>query len=117
MLITKGNITSGAITQLSALGICMKLIRPWYFHGHSDLGALKGCVGTLPQGYVHNVPLPKVPLQQSTMSHQIPDYYKDQYRVPTYVTPCSLVESAAYVFSPSWQALATNILNNLLSNP
>jgi hypothetical protein len=40
---------------------------------------LKGCVGTLPKGYVRNVPLPRVLLQQSPMPqirHMIPDYYK-----------------------------------------
>ena len=61
-------------------------------------------VGTLPEGYVRFVPLPRVPVQQST----VPDYYKDQYRVPTYITPHSLVESAAYAFSPAWQAIAIN---------
>ncbi len=61
-------------------------------------------VGTLPEGYVRNVPLPRVPVRQSA----IPDYYKDQYGVPTYITPRSLVESAAYAFSPAWQAIAIN---------
>ncbi len=65
-------------------------------------------VGTLPEGYVRNVPIPRVPVQQSAQSQQIPDYYEDQYKVPTYVTPRSLVESAAYAFSPAWQAIAIN---------
>jgi hypothetical protein len=38
----------------------------------------------------------------------IPDYYKVPYAVPTYNTPRSLVESAAYAFSPAWQAIAIN---------
>ncbi len=62
-------------------------------------------VGTLPAGYVCNVPLPWVPLPQSTQSHQvdtIPDYYKVLCVVSTYNTPCSLVKSAAYAFSPAW---------------
>ena len=62
------------------------------------------CVGTLPEGYICNVPLPRVPVRQSA----IPDYYEDQYGVPTYITPRSLVESAAYAFSPAWQAIAIN---------
>jgi hypothetical protein len=33
-----------------------------------------------------------------------------------YATPCSIVENAAYAFSPTWQAIAINTKNNLLSN-
>jgi hypothetical protein len=69
------------------------------------------CVGTLPKGYVRNVPLPRVPLRQSAQSHQvhtIPDYYDTPYVVPMYVTPRSLVENAAYAFSPAWHAIAIN---------
>ncbi len=72
---------------------------------------LKGCVGTLPQGYVHDVPLPRVPVQQSAKSrqvHTIPDYYDEPYVVRTYDTPCSLVESAAYAFSLAWHTIAIN---------
>ena len=68
-------------------------------------------IGTLPKGYVHNVPLPRVPVSQSTMSHQvhtIPDYYNVSDRVPTYDTPCSLAESVAYAFSPAWHTIAIN---------
>jgi hypothetical protein len=69
-------------------------------------------VGTpLPKGYVRNVPLPRVSIRQSAQSHQvhmIPDYYHIPYVVPTYDTPRSLVESAAYVFSPAWHAIAMN---------
>ncbi len=61
--------------------------------------------GTLPpEGYIRNVPLSRVPVRHSA----IPDYYEDQYGVPTYITPRSLVESAAYAFSPTWQAIAIN---------
>jgi hypothetical protein len=66
-------------------------------------------VGTLHQGYVRNVPLPRVPLRQSTNTsqvHMIPDYYKVPYGVPTYTTPRSIVESTAHAFSPAWQAIA-----------
>ena len=94
-----------------------KAVRPWYLHEKNSPtvlprahrpSTLKGCVGTLPEGYVRNVPLPRVPVRQSAQSQQIPDYYEDQYGVPTYITPRSLVESAAYAFSPAWQAIAIN---------
>ncbi len=96
-------------------------VRPWYLHkDNSPLvlpwgirpSPLKGCVGKLPKGYVHNVPLPTVPIWQSPTSqvsqvrHTIPDYYKLSYVDPTYESPCSIVESAAYAFSPAWHAIA-----------
>jgi hypothetical protein len=68
-------------------------------------------VGTLPEGYVHNVPLPQVPKIQRAHSYQvnkIPDYYKALYIIPTYETTRSIVESAAYAFSPAWHAIAIN---------
>ncbi len=68
-------------------------------------------VGTLPAGYVRNVPLPRVPLCQSTQSHQvhtIPEYFKVPYVVLTYNTTRSIVESAAYAYSPAWHAIAIN---------
>ena len=69
-------------------------------------------VGTLPQGYIRNVPLPRVPRGQSAKSHiqvpTIPDYYETPYVVPTYDSPRSLVESAAYAFSHAWHAIAIN---------
>jgi hypothetical protein len=95
-------------------------VRPWYLHKvNSPLvlprasrpSTLKGCVGTLPKGYVCNVPLPKVPVCQSAPAHQvqaIPDYYDDPYGVPTYSIPRIIVERVAYVFSPAWHAIAIN---------
>ena len=95
-------------------------VRPWYLHEHnsplvlpraSRPSTLKGCVGTLPQGYVRNVPLPRIPLRQSTSSnqiHMIPDYYEVTNGVPPYDTPRSIVENAAYAFSHAWQAIAIN---------
>ena len=68
-------------------------------------------VGTLPQGCVHNVTLPRIPLQQSTSSneiHMIPDYYKVTHGVPPYNTSHMIVKNAAYVFSPAWHAIAIN---------
>jgi hypothetical protein len=72
---------------------------------------LHAIVGTLPKGYVRNVPLPRVPESQRAECHQvlkIPDYYKDSYVSPTYDTPHRLVASAAYAFSSSWHAIAIN---------
>ncbi len=69
------------------------------------------CVGTLPKGYIRNIPLPRVPQVQITQSHwatKIPDYYEDICLVPTYNSPCSIVESAAFAVSPAWRALAIN---------
>ncbi len=49
-------------------------IRPYYLHQDNSLrilpcalrpSTLKGCVGTFEGGYVHNVPLPRVPRLQS----------------------------------------------------
>jgi len=102
------------------IGTHHKAVRPWYLHEkHSPLvlpratrlSTLKGCVGTLPKGYVHNIPLPRVPQVQTTQSHQatkIPDYYDDICLVPMYNSPCSIVESAAFAVSPAWQALTIN---------
>jgi hypothetical protein len=74
--------------------------------------ALMCAVGTLPEGYVCNLPLPRVPQGQTAQSHQttkIPDYYKDTYVVPTYDSPRSMGEKeAAFAFSSAWHALAIN---------
>ncbi len=56
------------------------------------------------RGYVHKVPLPRVPIQQSPtelvsqVRQTIPDYYELSYTDPTYDSPCSIVKSAAYAF-------------------
>ncbi len=80
------------------VGAHHQAICPWYLHQEnspsvlpraSKSSSLKGCVGTLPKGYVHNVPLPRVPESQRAECHQvleIPDYYKDSYVGPTYDT-------------------------------
>jgi hypothetical protein len=101
------------------VGAHHQAVRPWYLHEkNSPLvlpravqpSTLKGYVGTLPQGYIRNVPLPRVPLQQSPTSqiHTIPDCYDLPYVVPTYATPCSIVENAVCAFSAAWQAIAIN---------
>jgi len=74
-------------------------------------------VGNLPQGYMCNVPLPRIPLRQSTSSnqtHMIPDYYKVPYGVPPYNTHHSIVENAAYAFSPAWHAIAIKLRTTLV---
>ncbi len=51
------------------------------------------------------------PVCQSAPAHQvqaIPDYYEDPYGVLTYGIPRSIVERAAYAFSPAWHAVAIN---------
>jgi hypothetical protein len=93
---------------------------PWYLHEENlplvlsrttRPSSLKGCVRTLPEGYVHNVPLPRVSKIQRARSHQvnkISDYYKAPCIIPMYETTRSIVESAAYAFSPAWHAIAIN---------
>jgi hypothetical protein len=111
LLITRVNTILGHTILLSALGIYMRLIFPLVLLRAIRPSTLKGCVGSLPKGYVRSVPLPRGLLRQSAQSrqvHTIPDYYNAPYVVPTYDTPCSLVESAAYAFSPTWHAIAIN---------
>ncbi len=93
----------------------------WYLHTkYSPLvlpratrpSTLKGCVGTCPIQHICNVPLPQVPRVQSAKSspqvHTITNYYNTTYLDPTYDSLCSLVESAAHAFSPTWHAIAFN---------
>jgi hypothetical protein len=51
-------------------------VRPWYLHKPNSPrelpralkpSALKGCVGTQDGGYLRKVPLPRIPLRQSTV--------------------------------------------------
>ncbi len=86
----------------------MDVAIPNFVHSHL---LLFSTVGTLPEGYVCNVPLPRVPKIQRARSHQvtkIPDYYKDSYAVPMYDITHKLVGSAAYAFSPTCHAIAIN---------
>ena len=52
-----------------------RAVRPWYLHMENSPwylpraacpSALKGCVGTLKDGYIRKVPLPRIPRTQST---------------------------------------------------
>ena len=95
-------------------------VRLWYLHKPTSPlflsravrpSTLKGCVGTLPKGYVRNVPLPRVPKVQRARSHpvtMIPDYYKETYIVPTQDIPCSLAGDATYAPPQAWHAIAIN---------
>jgi hypothetical protein len=104
------------------LGPHHQAVCPWYQHEENSPlvlpraaqpSTLKGCdVGTLPKGYIRNVPLPRVPIIKSPSSetrhqvHTISDNYEGTYIVPTYNSPCSIVERAAFAFSPAWQTIA-----------
>jgi hypothetical protein len=102
------------------IGTHHQAVCPWYLHtSNSPLvlpratrpSTLKGCVGTLPAGYLCNVPLPRVPQVHSAQSHQvhkIPDYCENPYVVPTYCSPLSTVKRATFAFSPAWLAIAVN---------
>jgi hypothetical protein len=101
-------------------GVHHTAIHPWYLHEINlplvlpqavRPSTLKGCAGTRPKGYVQNVPLPRLPLRQSTRTqvrHTISDYYKLPYGIPTHTSPRSIVEGAAYAFSPAWHPIAIN---------
>jgi hypothetical protein len=100
-----------ALTAARVTGKQMTMKKCTYFAGRFDgHGNAPICVGTFPQGYVRNVPLPRVPVRQSPMSqvHTIPDSYEVLYVAPMYTLPQSIVENAAYAFSPAWHAIAIN---------
>jgi hypothetical protein len=70
-------------------------------------------VGNLPKGYIRNVPLPRVPREQSTRQSQvlpdtIPHYSEDTYMIPMYKGTCRIGERIAKADSPPWQPIATN---------
>jgi hypothetical protein len=57
------------------IGLHNTAVRPWYLHLENSPrvlsqakqpSALKGCVGTLNDGYIHKVPLPQAPRIQHT---------------------------------------------------
>ena len=67
-------------------------VRSWYLHEtNSPLvlpraqkpSTLKGCVGILPQGYARNVPLPRIPLGQSTRLNTLTPILRKEYGIPT----------------------------------
>jgi hypothetical protein len=69
-------------------------VRPWYLHEQNSVrelprackpSTLKGCVGTLPDGYVRTNPLPQVPTRQSvpTTRKHLPGYFGLPIGIPT----------------------------------
>ena len=69
-------------------------VRPWYLHEQNSVrelprackpSTLKGCVGTIPDGYVRTNPLPQVPTRQSvpTTRKHIPGYLGLPIGIPT----------------------------------
>jgi hypothetical protein len=104
------------------LGTHHQAVCPWYLHEiNSPLvlpwatrpSTLKGCVGNPPKGYIRNVPLPRVPQEQSTRQSQvlpdtIPHYSEDMYMIPTYKGTCRTGERIAKANSPPWQPIAIN---------
>ncbi len=88
-------------------------VRPYYLHmKNSPIEiqralrpcTLKGCVGTLKGGYVHNVPLPRVPQVQSA-SHMTGTCYSQVPRVPTWSNLTRSLEGLGRIilpFSPVW---------------
>ena len=75
-----------------------KNVRPWYLHQENSPrflpravapSTLKGCVGILKDGYIRNVPLPRVPRMQSASlatlgpdSQHTDTYYSQVLKVP-----------------------------------
>ncbi len=105
------------------IGSHHQAVCPWYLHEinfplvlprATRPSTLKGCVGNLPEGYIRNVPLPRVPQDQSNFqsrvphAHTIPHYYEDTYGIPTYIDTCRIGERVATANSPRWQSLAIN---------
>jgi hypothetical protein len=100
------------------LGTHHQAVRPWYLNEiNSPLvfpratrpSTLKGCVGNLPKGHIRNVPLPRVPQEQSTrqsrvLPNTIPHYYENTYTNPMYKDTCRIGER----ISPPWQPNAIN---------
>ncbi len=110
----------GHIIKVFALGTSIKKILPWYSQGHQSLALWKGVLELYLKGtyilhpYLEHLSHRELSRAECQLSraecHQvtIPDYYEDSYVGPTYDTTRRLVESAAYVFSPTWHAIATN---------
>jgi hypothetical protein len=76
-----------------------------------QVSILQTAVGILPKGYTLNVPLPRVPREQSTMQSQvlldiIPHYSVDTYMIPMYKGTCRIGERIAKANSPPWQPIA-----------
>ena len=91
-------------------------VRPYYLHEENSPrelpranrpSTLKGCVGTLKDGYVRNVPLPWVPQVQSA-SPMTGTCYSQVPRVPMWSDPTRLLAGLGRCilpFSPVWLVL------------
>ena len=105
------------------LGSHHQAVCSWYLHKvNSPLvlpratipSTLKGCVGNLPERYIQNVPLLRVPQDQSTFEsrvppvNMIPGYYKDMHVIPMYNSICRSAARVSTTNSPWWQPLAIN---------
>ena len=104
------------VFRWSFTGIILTCIRVNWDTQNWSRGYLKNdiFVGNLLEGYIRNVPLPRVPWDQSTFQsrmptvHTIPGYYKDIHVIPTYNSTCRIGERVATPNSPQWQSLAIN---------
>ncbi len=83
------------------VGLHHVAVWPYYLHMENSLrflpratrpSTLKGCVGTLEGGYVRNVPLPRIPLRQSTrpvacaatLTESTDTYYSRVLQIPNW---------------------------------
>jgi hypothetical protein len=84
------------------LGTHHKAVRPWYLHQPTSIhklprtskpSTLKGCVGTLPDGYHKLNPLPQVPTKQSVLTSKVclPPYFGLPIGIPTL---CKIIRPA-----------------------
>jgi hypothetical protein len=98
------------------LGSHHQAVRPWYLHKINSPLVLPRATrpGNLPEGYIRNVPLLRVPGDQSTVQsrvppvHTIPGYCEDMHVIPTYNSTCIPGERVVTANSPRWQPLAIN---------
>jgi hypothetical protein len=85
-------------------------VRAWYLHKHTSVqeltraskpSTLKGCVGFLPDGYVHTNPLPQIPVKQSVPAsrERLPGYFGIQIVIPLLR---SLIEPAISKVQTPW---------------
>ncbi len=105
------------------VGLHHVAVRPYYLHMKNSPrflphaarpSTLKGCVGTLEGGYECNVPLPRIPLRQSTspvacaatLTESTCTYYSKVPRIPTWSEITSSLEglgkTAIMPFPPRW---------------
>ena len=88
-------------------------VRPWYLHQENSPrylpqaiapNTLKGCVGTLKDGYIRNVPLPRVPRIQSASLATLKPSRCSQTQVDAY-KHASQVEMYKYVLAGTASAI------------